>query len=260
MEKKFFDDIRKFAFYDALNQACIENEAKDIPALVALGEYKAVVANLLEPKGLNYGQLPKGLLLFHSYRRQPARLWKSIWPKGAMYAKNNAGEVNIHFTVSPEHKALFEQLVAAKAGDYEEKFSVKYDISFSVQKPSTDTIAADMNNNPFRDKSGNLLFRPGGHGALIENLNDVDADVVFVKNIDNVVPDSFKCSTVIFKKVIAGVLVSLQERIFNYLELIDSGKYSHDQVEEMIHFLQEELCVKNPETKLIGRCRVDPLY
>ena len=89
-----------------------------------------------------------------------------------------------------------------------------------------------MANNPFRDKNGNLLFRPGGHGALIENLNDVDADVVFVKNIDNVVPDSFKCSTVIFKKVIAGVLVSLQERIFKYLELIDSGKYSHDQVEE----------------------------
>ncbi len=201
-EKKFFDNIRKFAFYDALNRVCV----------AAMEEHLA---------------------------------------EGAMYAKNNAGEVNIHFTVSPEHKALFEQLVAAKTEDYEEKFSVKYDISFSVQKPSTDTIAADMENNPFRDKNGNLLFRPGGHGALIENLNDVDADVVFVKNIDNVVPDSFKCSTVIFKKVIAGVLVSLQERIFKYLELIDSGKYSHDQVEDMIHFLQEDLCVKNPETKLL---------
>lgn len=143
-EKKFFDDIRKFAFYDALNQACIENEAKDIPALVALGEYKAVVANLLEPKGLNYGQLPKGLLLFHSYPQTARAAMEEHLAEGAMYAKNNAGEVNIHFTVSPEHKALFEQLVAAKAGDYEEKFSVKYDISFSVQKPSTDTIAADM--------------------------------------------------------------------------------------------------------------------
>ena len=250
-EKKFFDDIRKFAFYDALNRACIENEAKDIPALIALGQYKAVVSNLLESKGLNYGQLPKGLLLFHSYPQTARTAMEEHLAEGAMYAKNNAGEVNIHFTVSPEHKALFEQLVAAKTGDYEEKFSVKYDISFSVQKPSTDTIAADMENNPFRDKNGNLLFRPGGHGALIENLNDVDADVVFVKNIDNVVPDSFKCSTVIFKKVIAGVLVSLQERIFKYLELIDSGKYSHDQVEEMIHFLQEELYVKNPETKLL---------
>ena len=95
------------------------------------------------------------------------------------------------------------------------------------------------------------MFRPGGHGALIENLNDIDADVVFVKNIDNVVPDSFKCSTVIFKKVIAGVLVTLQERIFNYLNLIETGKYSHDQIEEMIHFLQDDLCIKNPDTKLL---------
>lgn len=250
-EKKFFDEIQKFAFYDALNNKCIENESKDIPALVANGEYKAVVANLLEAKGLNYGQLPKGLLLFHSYANTARTAMEEHLAEGAMYAKNNAGEVNIHFTVSPEHKPLFEQLMANKVSEYEEKFSVKYDLSFSVQKPSTDTIAANMENGPFRDKNDNLLFRPGGHGALIENLNDVEADVVFVKNIDNVVPDSFKCSTVIFKKVIAGVLVSLQERIFSYLELIDSGKYTHEQVEEMIHFLQEDLCIKNPDTKLL---------
>ena len=128
---------------------------------------------------------------------------------------------------------------------------MEYDISFSVQKPRTDTVAAAMDNTPFRDKNGNLLFRPGGHGALIENLNDVDADVIFVKNIDNVVPDSFKCATVIWKKVIAGVLVSVQEKIFNYLKLIESGKYTHEQVEEMIHFLQEVLCTKNPDTKLL---------
>ena len=250
-EKKFFDEIQKFAFYEALNNKCIENESKDIPTLVTNGEYKAVVANLLEAKGLNYGQLPKGLLLFHSYANTSRTAMEEHLAEGAMYAKNNAGDVNIHFTVSPEHKPLFEQLVANKVAEYEEKFSVKYDLSFSVQKPSTDTIAADMENGPFRDKNGNLLFRPGGHGALIENLNDIEADVVFVKNIDNVVPDSFKCSTVIFKKVIAGVLVSLQERIFNYLELIDSGKYTHEQVEEMIHFLQEDLCIKNPDTKLL---------
>ena len=193
-EKKFFDEIQKFAFYDALNNKCIENESKDIPALVANGEYKVVVANLLEAKGLNYGQLPKGLLLFHSYANTARTAMEEHLAEGAMYAKNNAGEVNIHFTVSPEHKPLFEQLVANKVSEYEEKFSVKYDLSFSVQKPSTDTIAANMENGPFRDKNDNLLFRPGGHGALIENLNDVEADVVFVKNIDNVVPDSFKCS------------------------------------------------------------------
>lgn len=250
-EKKFFNEITHFAFYDALNAVCLANEDKDIPALVAAGNYKAVVSNLLDEKGLNYGQLPKGLLLFHRSGETIRTAMEEHLAEGAMYAKNNAGEVNIHFTVSPEHKALFEKLVSEKKQAYEEKFSVGYDISFSVQKPSTDTVAADMNNNPFRDKNDKLLFRPGGHGALIENLNDIDADVVFVKNIDNVVPDSFKCSTVIFKKVIAGVLVTLQDRIFNYLDLIETGKYSHDQVEEMIHFLQDDLCIKNPDTKLL---------
>lgn len=250
-EQKFFSEINKFAFYDALNAKCLENEEKDIPTLMTEGNYKAVVSNLLEANGLNYGQLPKGLLFFHSYPGKVRTAMEEHLAEGAMYAKNNAGEVNIHFTVSPEHKALFEQLVTDKKGEYEEKFSVKYDISFSVQKPSTDTVAGDMENQPFRDKNGNLLFRPGGHGALIENLNDVEADVVFIKNIDNVVPDSFKCSTVIWKKVIAGVLVTLQEKIFNYLHLIESGKYTHDQVEEMIHFLQDDLCIKNPEIKLL---------
>ena len=250
-EKKFFNEIEKFAFYGALNAKCVENTGKDIPTLIAEGAYKEVVANLLQPKGLNYGQLPKGLLQFHKYPETVRTAMEEHLAEGAMYAKNNAGDVNIHFTVSPEHQALFEALVKEKAPAYEDKLSVKYDISFSIQKPSTDTVAAAMDNTPFRGKDGKLLFRPGGHGALIENLNDVDADVVFIKNIDNVVPDSFKCATVIYKKVIAGVLVSLQAKIFHYLELIESGKYTHAEVEEMIHFLQDDLCVRNPETKYL---------
>lgn len=249
-EKRFFDDLTRFAFYEALDRACLENEGAAIPELLEKKRYKAIVENLLEEKGLDYGRLPKGVLLFHTYpEKQYRTAMEEHLAEGAMYAKNNAGEVNIHFTVSPEHQALFETLVAEKKEYYERKFSVKYDISFSVQKPSTDTVAADMNNEPFRDAKGKLLFRPGGHGALIENLNDIDADVVFVKNIDNVVPDSFKCSTVIYKKILAGVLVTLQQRIFDYLLLIEKGKYSHAQVEEMIHFLQDTLCIRNPELK-----------
>ncbi len=251
-EKKFFSGITRFAFYDALNAACLRNERKDITALMAEGSYKAIVSNLLEEKGLDYGHLPKGLLLFHHADGGSVRTaMEEHLAEGALYAKNHAGEVNIHFTVSPEHQALFEKLVTEKKAEYEEKFSVGYDISFSTQKPSTDTIAVNMDNTPFRDKDGALVFRPGGHGALIENLNDVDADVVFIKNIDNVVPDGFKCATVIFKKVLAGVLVNLQARIFGYLSLIETGKYTHDQVEEMIHFLQDDLCTRNPETKLL---------
>lgn len=250
-EKKFFAEIERFAFYEALNHVCHERTGKDIAALVADGDYKKVVSCLLEKEGLSYGQLPKGLLLFHKYPEANRTAMEEHLAEGAMYAKNNAGEVNIHFTVSPEHQPLFERLVAEKKPFYEDKFSVTYDISFSQQKPSTDTVAAAMDNTPFRDKEGKLLFRPGGHGALIENLNDVEADVIFIKNIDNVVPDSFKCATVIYKKLIAGVLVSLQARIFKYLEKIETGKYTHAEIEEMIHFLQDELCVKNPDIKYL---------
>ena len=195
-ERKFFADIHKFAFYTALNKVCQRNTGKDVAALIACKEYKQVVSNLLEKHGLNYGNLPKGLLLFHTYPDAFRTAMEEHLAEGAMYAKNNLGKVNIHFTVSPEHKALFEELVKEKVSSYENKFSVIYDISFSVQKASTDTIAVNMDNTPFRDKEGNLFFRPGGHGALIENLNDMDADVVFIKNIDNVVPDSFKYSTI----------------------------------------------------------------
>jgi hypothetical protein len=250
-EKNFFAGIQFFAFYKELNKACFANEKKDIPALISEGNYKAVVSNLLNSKGLNYGALPKGLLLFHNYPEGARTAMEEHLAEGAMYAKNNDNKVVIHFTVSPEHLSLFEKLVNEKVPEFEKMFGVKYEISFSTQLPSTDTIAVDRANMPFRDVKGQLVFRPGGHGALIRNLNSLDADVVFVKNIDNVVPDRFKDETVKYKKVIAGVLVSLQKRIFKYLHLIESGDYTHEQMEEMIYFLQDELCIKNPETKYL---------
>ena len=250
-EKEFFDGICRFAFYDALNEACRTNEGKDITALIADGRYKDIVSNLLESKGLDYGSLPKGVLLFHNYSEFARTALGEHLSEGAMYAGNAEGKVALHFTVSPEHLPFFRKLVEEKQPLYEKRYGVKYDLSFSVQQSNTDTISVDMANAPFRDVKGRLVFRPGGHGALIQNLNDLDADVIFIKNIDNVVPDNFKGATVRFKKVIAGVLVSLQKRIFEYLRLIDSGDYTHEQVEEMIYFLQDDLCIKNPETKYL---------
>ncbi|MDR2811262.1 MAG: DUF4301 family protein [Tannerellaceae bacterium] len=248
-EKNFFLHIEKFAFYPLLNAACIAGEGKPIARLIEEKQYKAIASCLIDSRGLRYGHLPKGLLLFHTYPQGVRTAIEEHWAEGAMYAKNDAGEVNIHFTVSAEHEALFEAHLVRKQEAYEHKFSVRYRISFSRQKPSTDTIAVDRENRPFRDEDGNLVFRPGGHGALIENLNDLDADVIFIKNIDNVTPDSLKYATVIYKKILAGLLVTLQEKIFGYLRLIDSGKYSHKQVEEMIHFLHDTLCVRNPDIK-----------
>lgn len=250
-EKEFFDNIDKFAFYDALNAVCLKNNFLNLPELVENNQHKEVVKNLLNKEGLNYGSLPKGLLLFHKSAIDTRTAMEEHLAEGAMYAKSNKGEVNIDFTVSPEHMDLFKQQVDLCKEYYEEKFSVNIHVSFSTQKESTDTVAVELDNRLFRDKEGNLVFRPGGHGALIENLTNVDADVVFIKNIDNVVPDSFKSMTVIFKKVLAGVLVLLQEKIFKYLNLIESGRYSTKQIEDMIYFLQDELNIKNPEMKYL---------
>ena len=247
-EKKFFDHIHSFAFYNDLNAACMDNTGKNIDALMAGKDYKPIVANLLEAAGLNYGALPKGLLKFHRYADGVRTPLEEHLVEGALYAAGRTGKVNVHFTVSTEHRELFTKLVEEKVAVYAKKYGVEYDVSFSEQKPSTDTVAADMENKPFRDKR-KLLFRPGGHGALIENLNDLDADVIFIKNIDNVVPDRLKEDTVTYKKLIAGVLVTLQKQVFEYLELLDVGKYTHAQLEEIIRFLQQTLCCRKPDIK-----------
>ncbi len=248
-EKEFFDHIKKFAFREALCKKCRENEGQRIMQLISAGNYKAIVANLLEAKGLNYGQLPKGLLLFHEYSEDEVRTpMEEHLVEAALYASSN-GVANVHFTVSHDHLELFKAKVAEKVKGYEEKFGVKFNISFSEQKPSTDTIAANIDNTPFRNEDGSLLFRPGGHGALIENLNEIDADVVFIKNIDNVVPDRLKKDTVTYKQLIAGILITLQKQAFEYLQLLDSGRYNHAKLEEIIRFLQRDLCCRKPDIK-----------
>ena len=184
------------------------------PQLAGLDE-QAAVSHLL--KDMNYGNLPKGLLLFHSYEdgaRTPAL---EHLVEGAMYAASK-GEVNIHFTVSHEHLPLFQAHLAEYQAAYEEKLGVKFHISYSEQKPSTDTLAANPDGTPFRTTDDKLLFRPGGHGALIENLNEQEADVIFIKNIDNVVPDRLKGDTVRYKQLLAGVLVTEQKKIFEQLQ------------------------------------------
>ena len=169
---------------------------------------------------MHYGDLPKGLLLFHKYRdgaRTPAL---EHLVEGAQYCKGEGEKptVFLHFTVSHDHLPLFRQHIADNLAKFEQKYNVKYDVTFSEQLPSTDTIAANPDGTPFRTKDGKLLFRPGGHGALIENLNQQDADIVFIKNIDNVVPDRLKKDTIRYKQILAGVLVTEQKRVFEALK------------------------------------------
>ena len=243
-EKKYFDEIEKFAFYEALDAVCVKNEGKGIKALMAEGKYKAVAANMLKADGLNYGQLPKGMLLFHKYAEGSRTPMEEHLVEGALYAASN-GEAHVHFTVSHDHLAFFKAKVAEKADCFAQKYGIKYDITFSEQKPSTDTVAANPDNTPFREADGSLLFRPGGHGALIENLNEIEADVIFIKNIDNVVPDRLKPETVEWKQVIAGVLVSLQKQAFEYLRVLDNNP-SDAQIAQIAKFVEKNLCT-NPK-------------
>ena len=223
--------IGEFAFWPEL-QAVLPAGADD----------KATVRAIVG-EGLNYGGKPKGLVTFHAYPEGARKAVEEHLVEGAAYAVSD-GVVRIHFTVSPEHRAGFEALLAEKGPVYEARFGVKYDISFSVQKPSTDTVAVNPDNTLFRQDDGTLLFRPAGHGALIENLNEIDADVVFIKNIDNVTTDANRGDTVRYKKALAGMLLALQERTFGYLRALRAGTAD---TAEVAAFVEEQLCVKLPE-------------
>lgn len=206
--KQYIEEFEKFAFSPGLKEV-IQQKGEKLSS-------KNKIGFLLNEKGLNYGALPKGLLKFHRYKTEERTPFEEHLVEGAKYSTDKNGKAKLHFTVSPEHQSAFENLLATIKKHYEEELQVVFDVTFSQQKPSTDTIAVDLNNEPFRESDGSLLFRPAGHGALIENLNDLNADVVFIKNIDNVVPDHLKKPTIDYKKALAGILLKYQEKLFFY--------------------------------------------
>lgn len=222
---------RRFAFWPEL-RTIIGDDADEL----------RTVENIVA-EGLRYGETPKGLVSFHRYGDEVRKAVEEHLVEGAQYAAAG-GEVKIHFTVSPEHLTRFEALLAEKIPGYESRFGVKYRISFSVQDPLTDTLAVNPDCTPFRRADGRLLFRPAGHGALIGNLGKIDADIVFVKNIDNVTTDARRSDTVLYKKALAGVLLALQERIFEYLMALE---VPGAELEPIAAFIENELCVKLPK-------------
>lgn len=203
---------------------------------------KDVVRNIIID-GLGYGSKPKGLVTFHAYKEGARKPVEEHLVEAALYASNGE-RAAIHFTVSPEHREGFLKLLEERQSYYEQKYGIKYDVSFSEQSPATDTIAVNLDNTPFRTDDGKLLFRPAGHGALITNLDKLEADIIFVKNIDNVTTDERKPDTVTFKKVLAGELLRLQERAFELLRAFERGE---DRTDEAVAFLRDELCCKLPE-------------
>ena len=241
--KTFFDNAEDFAFYGHLNFICMQLFGKSIGSLVKEKRYKEVLEALLTANGLNYGSLPKGLLLFHKIMGGARTPFEEHLAEGALYACGKDGKVHLHFTVSEDHLPLFQAKLEENKCHLENLYDVEYDVTFSVQKPSTDTVAATKDGDAFRTKEGKLFFRPGGHGALIENLNDLDADVIFIKNIDNVVPDSQKDVTVRWKKILGGVLVAAKQVADRYCKRLAEGVPTDEEMAEMLTFLRTKLCV-----------------
>ncbi len=243
----FLTRIHDFAFAHLLDEK-LKSKGSSLAAALQKKDYNLIVSGVLEPWGLDYANLPKGLILFHKYPEGPRTSVEEHLVEGALHARNSNGEVHIHFTVSPEHKNKFEELITDKKPYFEKKLGVKYRIDYSIQKPSTDTIAVDLNNEPFRNADGSLLFRPGGHGALLQNLNEAGGDIIFIKNIDNIIGDRLRAETIKYKKVIGGLLLKIRHQINEFLFALDAGGAQAERIANMEIYAQNQLFINIPDT------------
>ncbi|HET6490711.1 MAG TPA: DUF4301 family protein [Syntrophales bacterium] len=224
--ESFAKELPRYAFYGELS-AVLSAAGRDLEDFIARGRGEEILDFILTEKGLNYGGKPKALLKFHKYGDAVRTALEEHLVEAALYVRSGSGLCRIHFTVSKEHLDPVRELLQRSTGLYEKRFGVRFNIGLSIQSESTDTITVDFENRPHRDRSGRLLFRPGGHGALLYNLDRMDGDIVFIKNIDNVVPDRLRDTTVLYKKVIGGCLVLLQSELFGHLEALsdpDAGE------------------------------------
>ncbi|MDC1106909.1 DUF4301 family protein [Prolixibacteraceae bacterium] len=244
---EFFTNLRKFAFYKNLCDkipAAANIEIGNLSNKMALD----IIRTLLAEEGLNYCNLPKGVIKFHLYEDEIRTPFEEHLYEATQYGADNKSQCTIHFTVSPEHEKVFMKLTKKVIHTFEKKFNVKYKVTFSTQNNSTDTVAVNPDNTPFINEDGTYLFRPGGHGALIENLNKLNAEMVFIKNIDNVTTQSRSKATTINKKLLAGVLLREKDYIFNYLKKIDEGNINSNDISILEKYLLNKLCIILPDS------------
>jgi hypothetical protein len=240
----FINNLRHFAFYDDL-QTVVHRHENKIESLLAAGRYTELLSYLLTSRGLDYANLPKLLLKFHRYGNHCRTPFEEHLVEAAVYAQDSHHVARLHLTVTPAHAEAVQAHIEASRKRYE-RAGLRYDISLSVQSPTTDTIAVDLDNQPCRDEQGHLLFRPGGHGALLANLQALAGDIVFIKNIDNVVPDHLKETTYRYKRALGGHLVALQQQIFTYLEHLAAGQVDAELLQEIMAFARQQLAIVPP--------------
>jgi len=235
---EFFNNLNRFAFFKTLANLTEDNGEK-LSELITEENILEIIRLLVDSEGLNYSNLPKGSIQFHSYPDGSRTAFEEHIIEAINYSSSKDKKVKVHFTISIEHEKQIKKLFNSFLQYYQKK-GWKFEIGFSFQSPATDTISVTIDNKLFRDENGNLLFRPGGHGALLKNLNELKADIISIKNIDNIVPDYLKQETYIYKKIIGGYLISLQTKIFNYLRLLEKEKLNENVINEIFDFIKKE--------------------
>lgn len=241
--KIFLESIKDFAFSDLVFDK-LKSHSPDFEKLSKDEKYFQYVIEMFDEEGLNFSNTPKGLVPFHKYTREYRTAFEEQLYEAAFYATSN-GLANLHFTVSDAHEEKFKNHFEEVKGSLERKTGVRFNISYSFQKKGTDTIASTLDNEPFFDENGDLVFRPAGHGALLENLNEVDADIIFIKNIDNVVSENYVETIAFHKKVLGGKLLSLQERTFHFIKQLQLENPSSEILNETSEFISQELKIPN---------------
>lgn len=236
--------LPQFAFYDDL-QEVMARHSLDIAAQSTQGQYTAILTYLLTACGLNYANLPKALLKFHRYPDHCRTPLEEHLVEAAAYTQDRTGLAHLHLTMSPAHQEAANALLEAVRGRYE-RHGVHYKVTFSTQQPATDTLAVDLDNRPFRDRHGRLVFRPAGHGALLENLQALAGDIVFIKNIDNVVLEHLQDHICLYKRALGGYLVELQQQMFAYIDHLVRQEADDELLTRVFAFLRTPLSVVPP--------------
>ena len=236
----FVRSLEEFAFLEPLAEV-MGKAGISLQEKLQSGVYNDILDFLLEPQGLNYSSLPKALIPFHRY----SDFFRTAMEEHLVESVRNLQDLKqvcrLHFTVAPENQAEVEAHGREAAAKYREHLGVQYELTFSTQSPGTNTLAVDLENRPFRKLDGNLLFRPGGHGALLQNLNQLQGDIVLIKNIDNAVTDERRDLVVLHQRILAGMLLKVQDEVFNYLTLLSSGSFEASDLQRVLDFVVQQL-------------------
>ncbi|MBA4393911.1 MAG: DUF4301 domain-containing protein [Desulfobacca sp.] len=243
---RFMNNLSHFAFFEEL-KARMAQEGSGLEDWSGPGQWQQVLEYLLTEEGLNYCSLPKGLIKFHHYHHRNRTSFEEHLVEAVQTIRDQKGICRILFTISPEHQKRFNDLWEEIQPNYEQTFQSRFQVTFSFQRHSTDTLAVDLENKPFRLDDGSLLFRPGGHGALLTNLNDLQGDLIYLKNIDNVQPDHLKETTSYWKKILGGFLVRIQESAHCFIKALLQEGGNPSLIEEVLAFCRKELSIPEPE-------------